>query len=167
MVPPFEARSVMGQSLSYVTTEPVGAHVRKAIEADAKRLNKGRAWWCENLLFFKHRQQPKHLAGDTKLFRTLGDDVLDDEDDDAAAEVEFDDDQFMAFHDARFILLTLADWSKQYVVSWVVTMAGEEVARIADGRIEPFGLFESDATPERLIADDERARAIHVKHANK
>ncbi len=155
----------MSLSLTYTTTEPVAADVRKAIEADAKRLNKGRPWWCENIVFFKSREQPKHVVGDTKLFRGLGDDVLDDEDEDAAAEVEFDDDQFMAFQDARFILLTLARWSEKHGVSWVVEMSGVEVAWVADGRIEPPGLFESDASTERLRADDDRAVAVHAKYA--
>jgi hypothetical protein len=155
----------VGVSLTYISTEPVAAEVRKAIEADAEQLNKGRPWWCENITFFKHRQRPKHLAGDTKLFRGLGDDVLDDEDENAAAEVEFDDDQFMAFHDARFVLLTLARWSEQHGVAWVVEMSGSVVARVAGGRVEPAGLFESDASAEQLRADDERALAVHAKYA--
>ena|GEM_PF-7049295 len=153
----------MGVSLTYITTEPVTAPVRKAIEADAKRLNKQRPWWCENFIFFKHREQPKHLAGDTKLFIVgMGDDL--DEEDSDGGEAAFEDDQFMGFHDARFILLTLAEWSRVHGVFWVVEMAGTEVARVAGGRIEPPGLFQADATPEQLRADDERARAIIAKH---
>ena len=161
----------MGVSLSYVTTEPVAADVRKTIEADAKRLNKQRPWWCENLMFYKDKKRAKHLTGDTKLFIVgIGDDIddddddIDDDDEGADGEAASDNDQFMGFHDARFILLTLAQWSRAHGVSWVVEMAGEEVARVSGGRIEPPGLFEADAPVEQLRADDERARAILAKY---
>ena len=154
----------MGISLTYITTEPVAAPVRKAIEADAKRLNTQRAWWCENIIFFKHRERPKHLTGDTKLFITDFGDDAEDEDGAAAGDAAFDDDQFMGFHDARFILLMLAEWSQAHGVSWEVEMAGEPVARVSGGRIEPPGLFESDVSAEQLREDDERARAIHAKY---
>lgn len=154
----------MGVSLTYITTEPVAPDVRKAIEADAKRLNKQRSWWCENLIFYKDKKRAKHLTGDTKLFIVgMGDDIEDDEEE-SDGEAAFDDDQFMGFHDARFILLTLADWSRAHGVSWEVEMAGEPVARVSGGRIEPPGLFESDVSAEQLLADDERARAIHAKY---
>ena len=154
----------MGVSLSYHTTEPVPAEARKAIEADARRLNTDRPWWCENLIFYKDKKRAKHLTGDTKLFIVgMGDDI-DDEEEGADGEAAFDDDQFMGFHDARFILLTLAEWSRAHGVSWVVEMAGEESARVAGGRIDPPGLFEADATAELLRADDERARATVAKY---
>lgn len=150
-------------SLSYHTTEPVSAEVRKAIEADAKRLNMERPWWCENLIFYKDKKRAKHLTGDTKLFIVgMGDDIEDDEGSDG--EAAFDDDQFMGFQDARFILLTLAVWSRAHGVSWEVEMAGEPMARVGGGRIDPPHLFEADATAEQLQADDERARAIIAKY---
>jgi hypothetical protein len=59
-----------------------------------------------------------------KLFLVgMGDDINDDED--VGTEAAFDDDQFMGFHDARFILLTVAEWSRAHGVSWEVEMAGE------------------------------------------
>jgi len=103
------------------------------------------------------------LTGDTKLFIVeMGDDT--DDEDEFDGESAFDDDQFMGFHDARFVLLTLAEWSRVHGVSWVVEMAGEEVARVAGGWIEPPGLFESNASAEQLRADDDRARATVAKY---
>ena len=152
----------MGVSLSYHTTEPVTASARKAIESDAGRLNKERPWWCENLIFYQDRKRAKHLTGDTKLFIIgMGDD---DEAEAADGEAAFDDDQFMGFHDARFILLTLAEWSRAHGVSWAVEMVGEPLAQVSGGRIEPPELFQADAPAVQLRADDERARAILAKY---
>jgi hypothetical protein len=154
----------VGVSLTYYTTEAVTAAVKKAIEADTKRHNKERAWWCENMIFFKHRDRPKCLCGDTKLFMNLDDDLLDDEDQLADA-LEYD--EFMAFHDARFILLTLAGWSKQHGIDWLVFLAGEEVGRVTKGKITPKGLFDSNVTAKQLKADEAKAKAIHAKYQRK
>jgi uncharacterized protein YjbI with pentapeptide repeats len=142
----------MAVSLSYRTTDSVPVEVRKAILAAARQLNRQRPWWGEGLVFFTDPKWRGYLTGDTKLFRSRGGD---------------EDDQFMAFHDARFILLTLARWSREHGLSWVVEMEGEEVGRIAGGTITPAGLFEAAATSEQLQADDERARHIHAGSAEK
>lgn len=156
----------MGQSITYSTLEPVTAPVRKAIEAEAKRLNLERDWWCENIIFFKHRDKPKHLVGDTKLFIVGIEDDFDNEEEEQSEDA-FDDDLFMAFYDARFILLTLAKWSQEFGVSWEVSMAGETVGSVVGGKIKPQGLFESDVSAKQLKADDKKAKAILAKYPDR
>lgn len=158
----------MSVSLSYVTTEPVSPAVRKAIEADAKRLNTERSWWCENIIFYKHPKKSKHLTGDTKLFN-IGLDELFEDDDEVPEEDsgDLDDDQFMGFYDARFILFTLAEWSRVHGVSWDVEMAGAAVATIHAGKIEPPSLFQADASAKQLKADDKKAQSILAKYPNR
>ncbi len=155
----------MGTSITYTTLEPVTAPVRKAIEADAKRLNTERDWWCENIIFFKDSKQPKHLTGDTKLFLIGFEEVLEDDDDEDNDAL--DDDLFMAFYDARFILLTLANWSKEFGVSWNVFMGGEIIGEVVGGTIDPKGLFESDISAKKLKADDKKAKAIIAKYPDR
>jgi hypothetical protein len=153
----------MSVSLSYQSAEPVSVDVRKQIGREVRQINKERRWWCESISFYKDRKRPEHLVGDTKLFLGL-DDVISDDEGDVAGIVALDDDNFMAFHDGRFILLVLADWSKRFAVSWVTTMAGTEMARISAGRIDPPHLWQADATIDALRADDLKAAAIRSKY---
>src|SRR4051794_28237143 len=87
----------MGVPLSDTTAEPVRPEVRRAVEADARRPNKGPDWWAENLIFFRHPDRPEHLTGDTKVYLGLGDDAFLDEEDGEAGpgEAAFADDPFV------------------------------------------------------------------------
>ncbi|HEY7424723.1 MAG TPA: hypothetical protein VH682_10885 [Gemmataceae bacterium] len=98
----------MGVSLSYRTTAPVSAKIKAAILADVERINAERSWWCEGIIFFEERKGAKHLTGDTKLF--FAGFYSDEEAEDGLQEVDADDDQFMGFRDAAFILRQLMRW---------------------------------------------------------
>ena len=154
----------MSVSLSYSTTNPVPP-AAKAILADARRLNKAREWWSENLIFYRDRSRPDHLTGDTKVYLDLGDDFLDEDGDEAeSAETDFDDDQFMGMYEARFIVFTLARWSKEHGVSWVVQMAGEEMCRVTGGAVVPPHVFGCSDPPEQVRREDQQAAEIRARH---
>jgi hypothetical protein len=145
----------MGVSLSYRTTEPVAASAKKAILADAERLNRERAWWCESIIFFeaagRKKKGPTPLTGDTKLFR--------------ADETDDDDDEFMGYRDAAFIAQQLVRWSFEYGVNWTLEMVGTEVGTITNGEVQPPGLFQWDR-PENAV-DRRRAARIDRKYASR
>jgi hypothetical protein len=152
----------MGVSLTYTTTAPVGAAVRKAVEADAKRLNGGRAWWCEGFAFFKHRKRPAHLTGDTKLF-FAGVFSDDDDEDGGLVEVHDDDDQFMGFRDAAFVVRQLCHWSAEHGIDWALEMAGADVGTVTGGAVAPAGLFGSDKPETKTAAA--KATRLDKKYA--
>jgi hypothetical protein len=141
----------MSLSLTYITREPVADEVRKLIMTDTRRLRQERLWWCESIAFFPHRKYPGHLVGATKLF------LLEDVEEGV---VTLDDDLFMAFYDARFILWTLAGWSERHGISWNLILSGEDAGQIVGGQIKPASLFEADASPKKLQVDEERAQTI-------
>jgi hypothetical protein len=153
----------MGVSLSYQTTKPVSAAVKKAILADAARLNVERSWWCENFIFFeaakRKKKGPTPLTGDTKLYLPgytwqRG-----------YVEVEFEDDQFMAERDTAFIIQQLVKWSRKHSINWTVSMAGVELGAITNGEVQPEGLFQWDH--EETPAERRRAARIDRKYASR
>ncbi|MBN9118326.1 MAG: hypothetical protein J0I06_04050 [Planctomycetes bacterium] len=135
----------MGVALFYQTTKPVVAAVKRAILADAARLNGERGWWCESIIFFEvdRKKGPTPITGDTKLFRS---------------DAHEDDDDFMAHRDAAFIVQQLVRWSREHGVDWTLEMAGTEVGTITNGQVQPPGLFQWDQ-PESAAA---RRRAARV-----
>lgn len=144
----------MGVSLTYQTTKPVSAAVKRAVLDDAARLNRERVWWGESFIFFEVPQKGKGkakgltpLTGDTKLFRSDADE---------------EDDTFMAFRDAAFILQHLVRWSQEHGIDWTLEMVGAEVGAITAGAVEPAGLFGWDE-PETPAAQ-RRAARIHRKY---
>jgi hypothetical protein len=153
----------MGVSLSYRTIEPVSARVKAAILADVKRINGQRRWWCEGLIFYEERKRTRHLTGDTKLFFPAG--YTDGDADAGLTEVDSDDDLFMGFRDAAFILRQLMRWSEERGVSWSLDMAGAEVGTVGGGKVEPAGLFDCDK-PERK-ADEQKAARLQKKYASR
>jgi hypothetical protein len=78
--------------------------------------------------------------------------------------VDFDDDQFMGVYEARFIVLTLARWSKEHGVSWAVLLAGEEVCRVIAGAVVPPHVFGCGDPPEKARREDQQAAEIHARH---
>jgi hypothetical protein len=153
----------VGQSLTYTTTGPVTAAVRKAVEADARRLNAGRAWWCEGFAFFKHRKHPDRLAGDTKLF--FGGAYSSDEAEDGLVLVDADDDLFMGLRDAAFVLRQLRRWSAEHGVGWVLEMGDADLGTIAGGAVEPAGLLGCDAAETK--AAEKKAARLDAKYASR
>lgn len=153
----------MGVSISYTTTAAVSAKARNAILADAERVNKEREWWCESIIFFTDKKRSKLLVGDTKLF--FPGMYSDPDAEDGLMEVDADDDNFMAFRDAAFILQQLMRWSKLHRVDWTLEMAGGDLGKITKGKLEPAGLFESDKAETK--ADERKAAKLHKKYASR
>jgi hypothetical protein len=153
----------VGVSLSYTTTAAVTAKVRAAIFADTARVNGERRWWCEGITFFKDPKRSKHLTGDTKLFYPGC--YSDPEEEAGLTEVDADDDTFMGFRDAAFIVRLLMCWSNDHGVNWVLEMAGGEVGTVVSGQVQPAGLFECDK-PENK-ANLRRAARIDKKYATR
>ena len=154
----------MGMSLSYQTTAPVTAKVKAAILADAERINADRRWWCESFVFFdprgRKKKGPAPLTGDTKLFYSSG-----YTHDGGFVEVDGDDDDFMGFRDAAFIVRQLVEWSREHGIGWSLEMAGAELGTAAAGATQPPDLLGWD-TPESR-ADTRRATALDAKYASR
>jgi hypothetical protein len=153
----------MGVSLSYITTAAVPAKARTAILEDAEGVNLGREWWCESINFFTDKKRPKHLIGDTKLF--FAGMYSDPDAEDGLMEVDTDDDNFMAFRDAAFILQQLMRWSKAHGVDWTLEMAGGDLGKITKGKLKPAGLFGCDKAETK--ADEKKAAKLHKKYASR
>jgi hypothetical protein len=81
-----------------------------------------REWWRGALgLDASDGQRPSTLAGRTALFHKSG--------------IPDDEDLFMAFADAAFILGQLAGWAKRHKIKWHVRMNDEDW-----GAVDPSGL---------------------------
>jgi hypothetical protein len=81
-----------------------------------------REWWRGALgLDASNDQGPSTLAGRTALFHKSG--------------IPDDEDLFMAFADAAFILGQLARWAKRHKIKWHVRMNDEDW-----GAVDPSGL---------------------------
>ncbi len=140
----------MGVSLTYQTTKPVSAVVKRAVLSDAASLNREREWWGESFIFFEVPRKgkgPTPLTGDTKLFRPAADEG---------------DDTFMASRDAAFILQQLVRWSREHGLNWTLEMAGAEIGTITGGAVQPAGLFQWDQ-PE-TAADRRRAARLRRRY---
>lgn len=82
-----------------------------------------RTWWRGSFgLDPDDDDKPAILSGKTALFHPPG--AIPDE-----------DDVFMAFADAAYIVEKLADWSKRYKIKWKIAMRDEDW-----GAIDPTGL---------------------------
>jgi hypothetical protein len=142
----------MGVSLTYQTTKPVKAAIKNAILAEVARINPAREWWSESLIFFEVKRRakgPTPLTGDTKLFR--------------ADEADDDDDEFMGYRDAAFIVQQLVRWSHEHGIDWVLEMVGADVGTITAGAVEPAGLFGWDRA--ETAVDRRRAARLLRKHS--
>jgi hypothetical protein len=81
-----------------------------------------RNWWRGTLgLDPSDDDKPAILKGKTALFHVSG--------------IPDEDDVFMAFADAAFIIERLADWAKRYKIKWKIAMRGDDW-----GAIDPTGL---------------------------
>jgi len=92
----------------------------RAIREDVERIE--RDWWRGGLGFDAAADEgPSTLSGRTPLFHKSG--------------IPDDEDLFMAFADAAFILGRLADWAKKHKIKWHVRMNDEDW-----GAVDPSGL---------------------------
>jgi hypothetical protein len=81
-----------------------------------------RDWWHGALgVDPSDDDKPAILSGKTALFHVSG--------------IPDEDDVFMAFADAAFIVEKLADWAKRYKIKWKVQMRDEDW-----GAVDPTGL---------------------------
>jgi hypothetical protein len=151
----------MGVSLTYETESAVSASARQEIIAAAKELVLSREWWCEPFIFFEHPNEPERLIGDSKLFIP-------------AEEVSFEDDSFMAWRDAQFIIGKLAEWARGYSLAWRLSMEGHEMGGVTsegpDQRVaEFFGVLALESGYD--ISDPSKVERIaaHLfqKHADR
>nr|CAP48384.1 putative integron gene cassette protein [uncultured bacterium] len=129
----------MGTSLSYHTVETVPAATRQPLIDFIESKANEREWWAECIMLYDLRDGSGRMGGDTKLFCLL-------DDDDAA-------DCFMAMKDAEFLVDCLESASKQFGVSWELTLAGEPAGEITRGaRTE---IVQQMLDSFDLIAEDE------------
>lgn len=129
--------------LSYETTGRVGASAARKIAAEAAGLQ--RAWWRGGLGFdLDEAAGPAVLSGATPLFHT-------------SKHIPVDDDLFLAFADAAFILERLEDWARRFKVKWHVRMRDEDW-----GAVDPSG-------PTRPLLDqmEKWARRVGVPATGK
>jgi hypothetical protein len=106
--------------LRYESAAKVGvAAVQKILEETGSIK---RYWWRGALgLDPSEEDRPAILSGKTALFHVSG--------------IPDEDDVFMAFADAAFIVEKLADWAKRYKIKWKVHMRDEDW-----GAVDPTGL---------------------------
>lgn len=111
----------MSTSLSYETASQVGDKLRDQIRTHVEAAASGYEWWCESICFFDHPDKRQHLTGDTKLFLLLDDPAID---------------SFMAHADAMKIAECLASASREFGVSWNLSLGGAPVGTISNGTLE-------------------------------
>jgi hypothetical protein len=106
--------------LHYESTGRVNASVVRAIWSDIGDIN--RVWWRGVLGFdVSDEGKPSILSGRTPLFHKSG--------------IPDEDDLFMAFADAAFILGRLAGWAKEHRIKWHLRMHDDDW-----GAVDPSGL---------------------------
>ena len=107
--------------LHYETTGRVRASAIRSILKDVGEIR--RDWWRGALGVdaSEEEEEPAVLSGRTPLFHPSG--------------IPDNEDLFMAFADAAFILERLAAWSKKHTIKWHVRMNDEDW-----GAVDPSGL---------------------------
>jgi hypothetical protein len=105
--------------LHYESTSRVGVSAIRSIRKDLGQVD--RDWWRGALGFDASDEEgPAVLSGRTALFHKSG--------------IPDEDDLFMAFADAAFILGRLAGWAKTHKIKWHLRMHDEDW-----GAIDPTG----------------------------
>ena len=106
--------------IRYESAGRVGVSAVRAILEEVGALE--RRWWRGGMGFdVEGTERPQVLRGRTPLFRPGG--------------VPDEDDLFMAFGDALFIVQHLADWAGRFKVKWRIWMNDEDW-----GAVDPGGL---------------------------
>jgi len=104
--------------IRYESAGRVSASAVRAIQEEAAAVE--RRWWRGALgLDAEGEGRPAVLRGRTPLFHAQG--------------VPDEDDLFLAFADALFILHRLADWAKRFGVKWRVWMNDEDWGAVDPG----------------------------------
>ena len=148
--------------LRYASTGKVGASAIRRIQEEIGGLR--RPWWRGAIgLDVEETGQPAVLSGGTALFHAQG--------------IPDEDDLFMAFADAAFILDRLADWAKRFRIKWHLRMNGDDWGAIdPTGRSGPLaGQMEKWARRARVspaeggawIVDEDRRAGLLRRHAGR
>ncbi len=148
--------------LSYETAARVKASHARLIVEEAAAIE--RSWWRGALgLDAGSPDGPASLAGATPLFHPKG--------------IPDEDDLFMAFADAAFILERLEDWARRFTIKWSLRMNDEDW-----GAVDPSGptkpLLERmrkwagrarvlPAGQGRWQVDEARRQALLARHADR
>lgn len=125
--------------LQYASTHKVGASAARKIQAEVPEIR--RSWWRGAIGFdVDEIDQPVLLSGSTPLFHPRG--------------IPDEDDLFMAFADAAFILERLAAWSKRFGIKWHLRMNDDDWGSIdATGLSRPLlGQMEKWARRARVLS---------------
>ena len=124
--------------IRYSSTGNVGQSAARKIQEEIGTIK--REWWQGAIGFdVESFGQPQVLSGQTPLFHQTG--------------IPDEDDLFMAFADAAFILDRLASWSKRFKIKWHLRMNDEDW-----GSIDPTGL--SRALLDQMEKWSRRARVV-------
>jgi hypothetical protein len=110
--------------LRYESTSKVSASTALKIRDELESLT--RAWWRGAIGFdLEDPAGPVTLSGSTPLFHPQG--------------IADEDDLFMAFSDAAFIIERLAGWSKRFKIKWHVRMHDDDWGAVdASGLSRPL-----------------------------
>lgn len=120
----------MGITLDYSTSEPVRPEVVAAIKSELAH-SVDHDWWCEPIMFYDATDDGC-LHGGNKLF-LIGYSYASPSGGLGFQQVDAHEDNFMACHDGSHILQLLANWSKKFGLTWIISLAGEHVGSIAKG----------------------------------
>ena len=110
--------------IEYASTGRVGVSAALKIQEEVAAIR--RPWWRGALGFDADPSDgPVFLSGQTPLFHAGG--------------IPDEDDLFMAFADASFIVAQLAAWAKRFKIKWHLRMNGEDWGAIdATGLTRPL-----------------------------
>lgn len=127
--------------IRYESTGKVGVSAARKIQGEVGAIR--RTWWQGALGFdVGEIEQPLVLSGSTKLFHGPG--------------IPDEDDVFMAWTDASFILEHLRRWSKQFKIKWHLRMNEDDW-----GSIDPSGL--SRPLLNQMVKWSRRIGAVEIE----
>jgi hypothetical protein len=155
----------MGVTLDYTTLAPIAGKARDAIQSDVPQLVSNHDWWCEPIWFSESLGEAGELLGWNKIYLP-GYTARDG----SYIEVDFDDDQLMAYRDMCFILEKLTHWSREHSLAWEISMAGEVIGQISQGEWHKQlrdcveSMRQGFPWPTSL---EEKARFISAKYASR
>ncbi|HLY75374.1 MAG TPA: hypothetical protein VKU80_14735 [Planctomycetota bacterium] len=148
--------------LRYESAGKVGVSAVRSILKEIGSIQ--RTWWRGALgLDVSEEGRPAILSGETPLFHAHG--------------IPDDEDVFMSFTDAAFIVGRLADWGRRFRIKWRIWMNHEDWGSIDPvGLTKPLrdqmgkwsgraGVFESGPGTWRI--PEERRMALLARHANR
>ncbi len=125
--------------LRYASTRKVGASALRKIQEEIGSIQ--RTWWRGAIgLEADEAGPPSILSGSTPLFHAPG--AIPDE-----------EDLFLAFADAAFIVGRLADWSRRFTIKWHLTMNGDDWGAIDASGLSPALLGQMEKWARRAKVD--------------